>query len=109
MLNFADMFKEPVSPYNMQWAPTICHFFLLTVVIAGDCTMTLAFNVLQKICRIKISLQFISTFGRNIAIYSEYLVPVNRSPGMNAQYKLKSDVYELNRLRNRCYRYTTFA
>ena len=36
-------------------------------VIAGDCAMTLAFHVLQKICRVKYpSLQFISTFGRDI-------------------------------------------
>ena len=37
-------------------------------VIAGDCAMTEAFHVLQKICRIKISLQFISTFGRDIPL-----------------------------------------
>ena len=36
-------------------------------VIAGDCTMALAFHVLQK-CLIKISLQFIFTFGRDIPL-----------------------------------------
>ena len=50
------------------FSPTIRHFFPLAVVIAGDCAMTLVFHVLQKICRLKISLQFISTFGRNIAL-----------------------------------------
>ena len=30
----------------------------------------------KKICRIKISLQFISTFGRNITLLLEYLGPV---------------------------------
>ena len=30
-----------------------CHFFLLAVVIAGDCAMTLVFHMLRKICRIK--------------------------------------------------------
>ena len=49
-------------------ASTIHHFFPLAVVIAGDCAMTLAFHVLQKICRMNISLQFISTFGRNITL-----------------------------------------
>ena len=37
-------------------------------VIAGDCAMTLAFHVLQKVCRIKISLQFISTYRRDIPL-----------------------------------------
>ena len=37
-------------------------------VITGDCAMTLTFHVLQKICNIKISLQFISTFGRDIPL-----------------------------------------
>ena len=35
---------------------------------SSDCTITWAFHVLQKICHIKISLQFISTFGRNISL-----------------------------------------
>ena len=37
-------------------------------VIAGDCAMPLTFHVLQKICRIKISLKFISTFRRDIPL-----------------------------------------
>ena len=49
---------------------------MLAVVIAGDCTKALAFHVLQKISRIKIPLQLISTFGRNITLYLEYLGPV---------------------------------
>ena len=56
----------------------IRHFFLLAmlaVVIAGDCAITLAFHVFQKIIRIKISLQFISTFGCNIALSLRYLGP----------------------------------
>ena len=40
---------RPPAPRHQQ----SCHFFLLAVVIAGDCAMTLAFHVLQKICRIK--------------------------------------------------------
>ena len=44
-------------------------------VIAGDCAMTIAFHVLQK-CRMKISLQFISTFGRDIPLPLKYLGPV---------------------------------
>ena len=54
----------------------IRHFFLLAVVIADDSAMTLAFLVVQKISRIKLSLQFISTFGRNIALSLRYLGPV---------------------------------
>ena len=62
-------------------APAIRHFFWLFV-IAGDdrqwnqprdCAMTWAFHVLQKICLIKISSQFISTFGRYITLPMEYL------------------------------------
>ena len=41
-----------------------------------DCAMTWAFHVHQKICRIKISQQFIYTFGRNITLLLEYLGPV---------------------------------
>ena len=42
--------------FSRHRPPAICHFFLLDVVIAGDCAMILAFHVLQKICRIEISL-----------------------------------------------------
>ena len=38
-----------------------------------DCAMTWAFHVLQKICRIRISQQFISTFGCNITLSLQYL------------------------------------
>ena len=41
--------------FSQHRPPVIRHFFLLAVVIAGDCTMTWAFHVLRKICRIKIS------------------------------------------------------
>ena len=108
------------------------HFFLLAVVIAGDCAMTLAFHVLRKICRIKkTSLQFISTFGRNGTLSLEYLGPVaifqqninlreaaqtssaniTHSTWMHesdARHTLKCDIYEFNRVKNRFYRYTTF-
>ena len=46
------------------------------LVIAGDCTMTLAFHVPQKTCRIKISLKFISTFGHSMTLLFEYLICV---------------------------------
>ena len=46
-----------------------CRFFLLAVLIAGDCTMTLVFHMLRKI------LQFIYTFGRNTTLSLEYLGP----------------------------------
>ena len=48
----------------------------LVVVIAGDCAMTWAFHMLQKICCINISFQFIFTFGRNKTLSLEYLGPV---------------------------------
>ena len=41
-----------------------------------DCAMTWVFHVHQKICHMKIPLQFISTFGRNITLLLEYLGPV---------------------------------
>ena len=63
---------RPPAPCHQQ----SCYFFILAVVIAGDCTMTLAFHMLQKICRIKTSLQFISIFGRNATLSLEYLGPV---------------------------------
>ena len=62
--------------FSSQHRPPAFRHFLLTVVIAGDCAMALAFHVLQKICRTKISLQFISTFGRSIVPPLEYLGPV---------------------------------
>ena len=62
--------------FSQHRPPTIRHFFPLAVVMTGDCAMTLAFHVLQKICPIKISLQSISTFGRNIAIPLKCLGPV---------------------------------
>ena len=65
--------------FSQHRPPTIRHFFPLAGVIAGYCAMTLAFHVLQKICRIKISIQFISTFGRNIALPLKYLGPVTAS------------------------------
>ena len=60
-------------------ASAIRHFFWLVVIAGGgrqrnqsrDCAMTWAFHVLQNICRIKISWQFISTFGRNMTISLE--------------------------------------
>ena len=70
LMTMKDFFLGIVHP------PAIRHFFLLAVVIASDCAMTPAFQVFQKICRIKISLQFISTFGWNIALSLEYLGPV---------------------------------
>ena len=60
---------RPPAPRHQQ----SCYFFLLAV---GDCVMTIAFHMLQKICRIKTSLQFIITCGRNISICLEYLGPV---------------------------------
>ena len=63
---------RPPAPCHQQ----TCHFFILAVVIAGDCAMTLVFHMLQKICRIKTSLQFIFIFGRNATISLEYLGPV---------------------------------
>ena len=40
--------------FSLYWPPAFRHSFLL-VVITGDCAMTWAVHVLQKICRIKIS------------------------------------------------------
>ena len=57
--------KDYFSQHRTQ---TIRHFFPLGRCVAGDCAMTLAFHVLQKICRIKISSWFISTFGRDIPL-----------------------------------------
>ena len=56
--------------------PPEIHYLFLLVVIAGDCTMTWAFHVFQKICHIKISLENISTFECSITIPLEYLLPV---------------------------------
>ena len=39
--------------FSQHRPPAIPHFFLLAVVIAGDCAMILAFHMLQKICRMK--------------------------------------------------------
>ena len=60
---------QPPAPRHQQ----SCHFFLLAVMVAVDCALTLAFHVVWKICRIKTSLQFISTFGHNITLSLEYL------------------------------------
>ena len=62
---------ERLSFFSQHRPPAIHHFFLL-VVIAGDCAMTWAIHALQKICCIKLSLQFISPFGSNITISLEY-------------------------------------
>ena len=56
------------APSNPPFHPVGCCDCRWLPMIAGDCAMTLAFHVLQKICRIKISLQFISTFGCNIVL-----------------------------------------
>ena len=50
---------------------TIWYFFL----DSGDCAMSWAFRVLQKICRIEYSLQFVCPFGNNISLSMGYLGP----------------------------------
>ena len=47
----ARCFYCSVNPLRLHLQ--FCHFFLLAVVIAGDCAMTLAFHMLRKICPIK--------------------------------------------------------
>ena len=75
-----NIFNHHERLYFSLHQPTQAIFWL--VVIAGDgkqrnqsrdCAMTWASHVFQKICRIKISKQFISTFGRNITLSLEYL------------------------------------
>ena len=52
--NLSCLYKLNCNLFNHhERPPAIRHFFLL-IVTAGDCAMTWAFHVIQKICRIKI-------------------------------------------------------
>ena len=59
---FSSQHRPPAQGHQRQSG---CHFFLLW---SGDCAMTLAFHVLQKICSMKIFIKFICTFRRNISL-----------------------------------------
>ena len=122
------LFSQHRPPGSATNNPAISSCWLLWLPVIAQ---WLAFHVLRKMSHKKTPLQFISTFGCNGTLSLEYLGPVavfqqninlreavqTSSPNIahsawmqepDARHTLKCDIYEFNRVRNRCYRYTTF-